>query len=209
MNIQIYAEVSRTKPLWIAKLLHRVVSVEGNHRRSLVQPLVQVRVSCEIRPGCSVLFPFGSWKLQRQRLQSLSGQPAPLPGWDSGWKSVSLYLFCPSLVSAHACCLSSSQPGVLCRAQLHLLPAGRCFPCWGSALLHVQLAVLHSPSCGAAPQAPSLCHSSKLVHPRSRKVYLVFNFKAFLLAQSSSLPRSQECFQAQRIHSPGLFHLQT
>lgn len=57
---------------------HRLIQVGRDLGRSLVLPPAQNRSSSEFRPGSSVLFPVGSWKLQEQKQYNFSGQPAPL-----------------------------------------------------------------------------------------------------------------------------------
>lgn len=176
-NIQIYAEVSEDKNHLDSKVQHTVIYVGGNLRKSLVQPPLPSRVSCESRPGCSELCPIGSWKSPGTETAQ-SPWASCAPAWTySGWKCF-LYPVWTSLVSTHACCLSSNHHGPLWKAQLHLLPhlpMGSCS---------------HLPSCWGALLASSLSHCSRLAHPRSRKLYLFLNFTTFLLAHSPSLPRS-------------------
>lgn len=51
-----------------------------------VQPLAPSRVICEIRPGCSELYPAGSWTLQGWR-----SSPSSLVSWLSSVKFLFLY----------------------------------------------------------------------------------------------------------------------
>lgn len=213
MNIQIHAEVSENKT-------HQDSKITTWSHLSCREPWAGLWSSLLLEGqlwdwlGCSVLFPFGSRKLQRHRLHSLSGQPAPLSGCDSGWslrlKKISSFilseprLFQLMLVVSHPPnverCVEPSS--IFSPTSQQEAPAGLhlcfMFSLLSSTALPLELLPMLP--------VPSLSHSSKLVHPRSRKLYLLFNFKTFLLAQSSSLPRS---FQAHWMHSPVLFHLQT
>lgn len=127
--------------------------LEGAMRMSLVQPPVPSGISCGTRPGCLVLFPFGFWKLQGRDCTASLGNLHSCLGVThadhSGWKSFFLCLVWTSLVSAHACCLSSSQCGTLCRAQLHLLPSLPAGSCW-----HLLGCTFGSCSACCPPQPP-------------------------------------------------------
>lgn len=59
-------------------------------RRSLIQPPVQSRTNSEIRQGCSVLSPMGSWKLPRMKPIQPHWATCPV-AWLSSQREIFLY----------------------------------------------------------------------------------------------------------------------
>lgn len=102
---------------------HGVTQAERDtNRRSLVQPPVQSRVSCETRRGCFVhsgISKDGNCTISVGKLlQCLLGLMARGVGGTN--KQLYLYLVGSVPVSAYACCLTSSHHSMR-RACLHLL----------------------------------------------------------------------------------------
>lgn len=82
---------------------------------------MQSRISSEVRPSCSRLYPVPFWKRSSMENTQLLWATPWLSSW---WKCLSLYLVPTSLVSICACCLSLPHPP-LWRAWVHLpLPVG-------------------------------------------------------------------------------------
>lgn len=64
--------------MWTSKD-YRITWIGRDLRRSIVQPSAQSRVTCELRPGCSMICSVDSWQGPRLSLYNLSKQPVPAP----------------------------------------------------------------------------------------------------------------------------------
>lgn len=102
---------------------HRIIKVGRHHRRSLVQPPTQSKVSYEAWTDSPELYPVGSWKFPRtETAQTLwvSCSNVWLPSWGeffslySVWTTVSMYSLCvscpPTIYCCEECGLSSQWP---------------------------------------------------------------------------------------------------